>query len=116
MNAGFFATQSQQISWLPTITIWRLPQVVPGSLFETCFHKVDIVEALLSNNIVAFGKTIILETLTYMVEQCWTVFCEHDEVLRLKSCLIRRNVSGRIQAATLCAKHMAFQKTLMSTV
>ncbi len=67
---------------------------VPGSLFETCFCKVGIVEALFSDDIVAFGKTNVLETLTYKVEQCRTVFRERNEVLGLKSCLIRRNVSG----------------------
>jgi hypothetical protein len=88
--------------------IWQLPQVVPGSLFETCFCKVGILGALLSDNIVAFGKTIVLETLTYLVEQCWTVFCERNEVLGLKLCLVGGNVSGHIQAAMLCTEHMAF--------
>ncbi len=78
------------LRWTP----WWLPLVVPGSLFETCFCKVIIVEALLSNNFVPFGKTNVLETLTYKVEQWWTVFLESEEVLGLKSCLIRCNVSG----------------------
>ncbi len=59
--------------------------VVPGSLFETW--------ASLSNDFVPFGKTNILETLTYKVEKCRTIFCEHNEVLWLKSCLIRCNMS-----------------------
>ncbi len=52
------------------------------------------MEVLLSNNFVPFGKTNILETLTSKVEQWWTVFRESKEVLGLKSCLIRRDVSG----------------------
>jgi hypothetical protein len=44
--------------------------VVPGSPFETCFCKVIIVGALLSENFVPFGKTDVMETLTYKVEQC----------------------------------------------
>ncbi len=35
------------LRWTP----WWLPLVVPDSLFETCFCKVIIVEALLSNNL-----------------------------------------------------------------
>ncbi len=97
-------------------TTWWLPQVVPGSLFETCLHKVIIVKTLLSNNIIPFDKTNILETLTYKVEQCWTIFCESKEVLGLKLCLIGRNVTGNIQMAMLCTKDMAFQRTLMSAV
>ncbi len=85
-------------------------------LFETCFHKVGIVGALLSDDIIPFGKTDVLETLTYEVEECRTVFRERNEVLGLKSCLIGRNVSGNIQVAMLCAKHVAFQKTLISAV
>jgi hypothetical protein len=81
-------------------------------LFETCFCKVIIVKALLSNNFVPFGKTNILETLTYKVEQWWTVFRESKEVLGLKSCLFGCNVSGSTQMAMLCAKHMAFQKNI----
>ncbi len=85
-------------------TIWWLPQVVPGSLIETCFCKVGIVGALLSNDIVSFGKTNILETLTYKIEQCWTIFHKCDEVLMLKVlCLIGHDVSGYIQAA-MCPK------------
>jgi hypothetical protein len=75
-------------------TTWWLPQVVPGSLFDTRFRKVGIIGALLSNNFVPFGKTNVLETLTYKVEQCRTLFRERDEVLGLKSCLIRRDMSG----------------------
>ncbi len=75
-----------------------------------------MVRASLFNNSVLFGKTNVLETLTYKVEQCRTVFCERNEVLGLKSCLSRHGVSGHIQVAMLCAQHMAFQKTLMSTV
>ncbi len=93
-------------------TTWWLPLVVLGSLFESCFCKVIIVEALLSDNFVLFGKTNVLETLTYKVEQWWTVFCESKEVLGLKSCLFGRNVSGNTQMAMLCTKHMAFQKNI----
>ncbi len=96
------------LRWTP----WWLPLVVPGSLFETCFCKVIIVEALLSDNFVPFGKTNVLETLTYKVEQWWTVFGESKEELGLKSCLIGRDVSGNIQIAVLCTKHMAFQKNI----
>ncbi len=116
MNAGYFAMQSQQISQLPMLGTWWLPQVVSGPLSEICFRKVGIVGALLSNNIVPFGKINILETLTHKVEQCWTIFHGHKEVFRLKLCLLVCNVSGNIQAAMLCAEHMAFQKTLMSAV
>jgi hypothetical protein len=73
---------------------------------------VIIVKALLSNNIILFGKTNVLETLTYKVEQWWTVFRESKEVLGLKSCLIGRNMSGIIQMAMLCTKYMAFQKNI----
>jgi hypothetical protein len=97
-------------------TTWWLPLVVLGSLFETCFCNVGIIGALLFDNIVSFGKTDVLETLNYEVEQCRTIFRERNEVLELKSCLIRCNVSGNIQMAMLCTKHMAFQKTLMSAV
>ncbi len=93
-------------------TTWWLPLVVPGSLFETCFCQVIIVEALLSNNIIPFGRTNVLETLTYKVEQWWTVFHEMQKVHGLKSCLIRHNVSGNIQIAMLCTKHIAFQKNI----
>ncbi len=97
-------------------TTWWLSMVVPGSLFETCFRKVGIDGALLSNNIVPFSKTDILETLIYKVEQWRTAFCEHKEVLRLKSCLIGCDMFGNTQVAMLCTKHMAFQKTLISEV
>jgi hypothetical protein len=70
--------------------------------------------ALLSDNFVPFGKTNVLETLTYMVEQCQTIFRERMEVLQLKLCLIVCGMSGNIQVAMLCTKHMAFEKTLMS--
>jgi hypothetical protein len=73
---------------------------------------VIIVKALLRDNFVPFGKTNVLETLTYKVEQWWTVFCESKEVLGLKSCLIGCDVSGNIQMAMLCTKHMAFQKNI----
>jgi len=86
--------------------------VVPGSLFETCFCKVIIVEALLSGNIVLFSKTNVLETLTYKVEQWWTVFRESEEVLGLKSCLFWCDVFGNTQMAMLCTNHMAFQKNM----
>ncbi len=79
-----------RLRWTP----WWLPLVVLGSLFKTCFCKVIIVKALLSENFVPFGKTNVLETLTHKVEQWWTVFCESEEVHGLKSCLIRCNVSG----------------------
>ncbi len=91
---------------------WWLPLVVPGSLFETCFRKVIIVKASLSDDFVRFGRTNILETLTYKVEQWWTVFCESEEVLGLKLCLFGHNVSGETQMAMLCTKHMAFQKNI----
>jgi hypothetical protein len=84
---------NQLVAYLGT---WWLPQMVPGPLFEICFHKIGIVGALLSDNIVPFGKTDVLETLTNKVEQCWSVFREREEVLGLKSCLIRRNMSGNI--------------------
>jgi hypothetical protein len=71
---------------------------------------------LLSDDIVAFGKMDIPETLTYKVEVCWTIFREREEVLGLKSCLIACNMSGNIQVAMLCTEHMEFQKTLMSEV
>ncbi len=93
-------------------TTWWLPLVVPGSLFETCFCKVIIVKASLSDNFVPFGKPHILETLTYKVEQWWTIFCESKEVLGLKLCLIGRVVSDNIQMVMLCTKHMAFQKNI----
>jgi hypothetical protein len=41
-----------------------------------------------------FGKTDVLETLTYTVEQWRTIFGESKEVLGLKSCLIGRDMSG----------------------
>jgi hypothetical protein len=84
--------------------------VVPGSLFETCFCKVIVVEASLSDNFVPFRKTDVLETLTYKVEQWWTAFRESKEVLGLKSCLIGHNMSGNIQMVMLYTKHMAFLK------
>jgi hypothetical protein len=52
--------------------------------------------ALLSNNIILFGKIKLLETLTYLVEQWWTIFRERKEALGLKSSPIRRNVSGYV--------------------
>ncbi len=61
-------------------TTWWLPLVVLGSLFETHSCKVGIFGALLSDNFVPFGKTNVLETLTYKIEECWTVFHERDEV------------------------------------
>jgi hypothetical protein len=79
---------------------------------EGGFFKVIIVETSLSNNIILFGMTDVLETLTYKVEQWWTVFRECKEVLRLKSCLIGHDVSGYIQMAMLYTKHMAFQKNI----
>ncbi len=82
--------------------------MVPGSLFETCFCKVIIIEASLSDDFVQFGKTDVLETLTYKVEQWWTVFHESKEVLGLKLCLFGHDVSGNIQMTMLCTKHMAF--------
>ena len=95
-------------------TIWWLPQVVPSSLFETCFWKVGIIGASIFDHIAAFGKTNILETLTYKVEQWLTVFRESKEVLGLKSCLFRRDVSGNTQMAMLCTKHMAFHRNIKS--
>jgi hypothetical protein len=79
-------------------------------LFGTCFRKVIVVEALLSDNFVPFGKTDVLETLTYKVEQWWTALRESEEVLGLKLCLIRCNMSGNFQVAMLYTKHMAFLK------
>ncbi len=93
MQASLQRKANESVGCLPW-TPWWLPLVVQGSLFETCFCKVTIAKALLSNNFVPFGKTDVLETLTYKVEQWWTVFHESEEVLGLKSCLIRRDVSG----------------------
>jgi hypothetical protein len=81
-------------------------------LFETCFRKVIIVKALLSDDFVPFGKTDVLETLTYRVEQWWTIFRESKEVLGLKSCLFGGNMSGSTQMTMLCTKHIAFQKNI----
>jgi hypothetical protein len=67
---------------------------------------------MLSDDFVPFGKTNVLETLTYRVEQWWTVFHESEEVLGLKSCLFGCDVSGNTQMAMLCTKHMAFQKNI----
>ncbi len=89
-------------------TIWWLPLVVPGSLFETFFRKVIILGALLSNNFFPFGKMDVLETLTYKVEQCRTVFHECNEVLGFKLCLIRCGMFCHTQVAMLCTRHMAF--------
>ncbi len=97
-----------RLRWTP----WWLPLVVPVSLFETCFCKVIIVEALLSDNFVWFSKINVLETLTYKVEQWSTVFCESKEVLGLKLCLFGCDVSGNTQMAMMCTKHMAFQKNI----
>ncbi len=80
----------------PRWTIWWLPLVVPGSLFETCFCKVGIIGALRFDDIAPFGKTNVLETLTYKVKQCRTIFCEREEALRLTLCLIGHNMSGNI--------------------
>jgi hypothetical protein len=79
-----------------------------GAFLIAC--KVIVIEALLSDNFVPFGKTDVLETLTYKVEQWWTAFHESEEVLRLKSCLIGCNMSGNIQVTMLYTKHMAFLK------
>jgi hypothetical protein len=79
-------------------------------LFETCFRKVIVIEALLSDDFVPFGKTDILETLTYKVEQWGTAFHESEEVLGLKLRLIGCNMSGNIQVAMLYTKHMVFLK------
>ncbi len=75
-------------------TTWWLSLVVPGLLSKTFFCKVIIVGALLSDDLLSFGKTNVLETLTYKIDQCRTVFRERDELLGLKSCLIGRDVSG----------------------
>ncbi len=93
-------------------TTWWLPLVVLGSLFETCFHKVIIVKASRSDDFVPFGKTNVLGTLTYKVEQWWTVFHGSKEVLGLKLCLFGHDMSGNIQMTMLCTKHMAFQKNM----
>ncbi len=79
-------------------------------LFETCFCKVIVVKASVSDNFVPFGKTDVLETLTYNIEQWWTAFRESAEVLGLKSCLIGRDMFGNVQMAMLYTKHMAFLK------
>jgi hypothetical protein len=79
-------------------------------LFETCFCKVIVIGALLSDDFVPFRKTDVLETLTYKVEQWWTAFLEREEVLGLKLCLIGCDMSGNIQVAMLYTKHMAFLK------
>ena len=79
-----------------------------GAFLIAC--KVIVIEASLSDNFVPFGKTDVLETLTYKVEQWWTAFRESEEVLGLKSCLIGCNMSGNIQVAMLYTKHMAFLK------
>ncbi len=96
------------LGWTP----WWLPLVFRGSLVETCFRKVIIVEALLSDDFFWFGKTDVLEALTYKVEQWWTIFFESKEVFGLKSCLFGCNMSGNTQMAMLCTKHMAFQKNI----
>jgi hypothetical protein len=67
---------------------------------------------LLSNNFVQFGKTNVHETLTYKVEQWWTIFHESKEVLGLKSCLFGHDVSSNTHMAMLFTKHMAFQKNI----
>jgi hypothetical protein len=76
--------------------------------------KLDFARSLLLrhcfDNFVPFGKADVLETPTYKVEQWWTVFRESQEVLGLKSCLIRCDISGNIQIAMLYTKHMAFLK------
>jgi hypothetical protein len=109
MQASLQRKANESVGCLHWTPLW-LPLAVLSLLFETCFCKVIIVEALLSNDFVPFGKTDVLETLTYKVEQWWTVFCECKEVLGLKLCLIGRNVSVNIQMAMLYTKHMAFLK------
>jgi hypothetical protein len=79
-----------------------------GAFLIAC--KVIVIKALLSDNFVPFGKTDILETLTYKVEQWWTAFRESKELLGLKSCLIGRDMSGNIRVAMFYTKHMAFLK------
>jgi hypothetical protein len=54
MNAGFSAMQNQQISWSHMLDNLVTASGSPGST-ETCFCKVGIIKALLSDNIVAFG-------------------------------------------------------------
>jgi hypothetical protein len=76
------------------------------------FCKVIIIKASLSDDIILFGMTDVLETLTYKGEQWWTIFHESKEALGLKSCLIGRDVSGNVQMAMLCTKQMAFQKNI----
>ncbi len=113
MNADFFGMQGgQQISWSPTLDNLVTASGSPGFTFETCFCKVIIVKALLSDNFVPFAKTDVLETLTSKVEQWWTIFREKKEVLGLKLFLFGRNVSGTTQMVMLCTKHMAFQKNI----
>jgi hypothetical protein len=65
MNAGFFAIQNQRISWSPALDNLVTPSGSLGFPFKTCFCKVIIVKALLSDDIIPFGKTNVLETLTY---------------------------------------------------
>ncbi len=84
----------------------------PGFIFETCFCKVIIIKTLLSDDFVLFGKTNVLETLTYKVEQWWTVFRESKEVFGFKLCLFGRDMFGNTQMTMLCTEHMAFQKNI----
>jgi hypothetical protein len=72
-----------------------------------------MVGASLSNNIVAFGKTNILETMTCKVEQCWTIFREWDEVFGLKLCLIGRDMSGYIHAEPCHVQSIRHLKKLL---
>jgi hypothetical protein len=116
MNTDLIAMQSQQISWLPKLDNLVTASGSPGFTFETCFCKVIIIGASISDNFVPFVKTNALETLTYKVEQCRTIFRERDEVLGLKSCLIRRDVSGSPGGHAVYQAYGIFQKTLMSTV
>ncbi len=111
MQASLQCKANKSVGRLRWIT-WWLPRVVLDSLFKTCFCKVIIVKASLSDDFVLFGKTNVLETLTYKVVKWRTIFRESKEVLELKSCLFRWDVSGNIQMTMLCAKHMAFQKNI----
>ncbi len=108
--------QSQWISWSPTLDNLVTASGSPGFTLWNLLLQGRHRWGIAFDNIDLFGKTDVLETLTYKVEQCWTIFREHDEVFRLKLCQIGHDVSGNIQVAMLCTEHMAFQKTFMSAV
>jgi hypothetical protein len=43
-------------------------KVIPDAFIKVCLHTVCIVEALLCNDICAFGQTYVLKTLTHQVK------------------------------------------------